>query len=318
MLLKFLILSLLSGLLSVAQAAQVTHTVQNINGRVEIHVQPNIGALDILFVVDDSGSMHPHQNRLRANVPAFVQNLMKQNVHLQVGITTTSECFYSNKVCDGKFGQGFLSSHDPYFLSKLNQGLDVGVNGSATEKPLEMARKALSENLEPGFLRPGAHLAIIFLTDEDDVESRGSLEEYVQFFSTVKSSPSQLKVVSIQAELTPSCRSMGSVGKANLKKVVEGLKGSLISICDENYGEQLSQIGWGLGSTIALEVPLLIMPDVASIVVTSGSHTLTPGDIHRGWTYDSEKNTVVLGSKIDWTVLGGQDLIISFVPFEWR
>lgn len=316
---KFLFSFLLSGLLSVAQAAQVTQVVQDIKGRIQIHVQPTMSALDILFVIDDSGSMHDHQKNLRSNIPLFVQNILDQGVHLKVGVTTTSDCYKGNpsKSCDGNFEAGVLDSKNANFLEHLNQSLDVGVSGSATETPLEMARKALSQNRHADFLRPEAHLAIIFLTDEDDIASPGSLDEYIRFFSSVKKSPSQMQVASIQTDLTPSCRSV-SPSKGNLQYVVESLKGKLISICSQNYGELLSDLGLSLGNIINTEIPLFVEPDLASLVATYGSYTLPRGDLYQGWIYDSQKNSLLLGSKINWSALGTHELIISFTPRQWK
>jgi hypothetical protein len=45
----------------------------------------------------------------------------------------------------------------------------VGASGCGFEQPLAAARRALSNNpANAGFLRPSAHLAVLFLTDEDD------------------------------------------------------------------------------------------------------------------------------------------------------
>ncbi|MBW2732371.1 MAG: hypothetical protein JRH20_08235 [Deltaproteobacteria bacterium] len=48
----------------------------------------------------------------------------------------------------------------------------LGTEGCGFEQPLEAARRALDQdpghNVNPGFIRPNARLAIIFLTDEDD------------------------------------------------------------------------------------------------------------------------------------------------------
>ena len=44
----------------------------------------------------------------------------------------------------------------------------VGDNGCAIQGPLEAMKRALSAGRNPGFLRPGALLGVLIVTDEDD------------------------------------------------------------------------------------------------------------------------------------------------------
>jgi hypothetical protein len=50
----------------------------------------------------------------------------------------------------------------------------LGTGGCGFEHQLESARRALdpAQNVNPSFLRPGAYLAIVFLTDEDDCSAK--------------------------------------------------------------------------------------------------------------------------------------------------
>jgi hypothetical protein len=53
----------------------------------------------------------------------------------------------------------------------------IGVEGCGFERPLEAARRALDPtlNVNPGFIRENASLAIIFVTDEDDCSAQNPL-----------------------------------------------------------------------------------------------------------------------------------------------
>jgi hypothetical protein len=141
-------------------------------------------AVDILFVVDNSGSMVQEQDKLARNFEAFIKLLRGQDINdFQIGIITTD--------ADSSSGQGKLQGTPriiqypqmtqdditKYFV----QNIKVGIGGSPYEKGLESMRLALSPAMRSGynkgFLRDDAVLAIIFIGDEDDCSHPNKLDE---------------------------------------------------------------------------------------------------------------------------------------------
>ncbi len=181
-------------------------------------VLPDKVQTDILFVVDDSGSMADNQANLAANLGAFIDTLAASPVQneFRIGVTNTSiEGFQATPTATPTqaYGAGGPSAGVPYPDGAIlavaqtaagvgisgaflydgaagtwggNRILDagrvslaqdfranvlVGTRGSGREQPFRAARLALSDRLadaNAGFLRPGARLAVFFLTDEDD------------------------------------------------------------------------------------------------------------------------------------------------------
>jgi len=163
---------------------------------------------DILFVIDDSGSMAREQQRVADDLPVFVQELQQTGGlehDFRVGLTTTSvysafqdynsvSYFYYPQagwlrrlpLADGGAGtERYLDGTDPELVPRFSLAVTaVGVNGSGQETPFEATRIALDNALAPaepadggpanhGFLRDGARLMVIVVTDEDDCsESR--------------------------------------------------------------------------------------------------------------------------------------------------
>jgi hypothetical protein len=181
---------------------------------------------DILFVVDDSGSMKSSQDNLRDSFGKFIARLDASPVKnaYQIGITTTSVDY---AVAAGTFATTFppstyecpapgnpwslppdppasagdpfpagalvrvdgntdqcsrrqfetgtpriLAAGSPTLVADFTANVFVGVVGSGKEQGLRTARLALSEPLlsgaNAGFLRPGARLAVIIVSDDDD------------------------------------------------------------------------------------------------------------------------------------------------------
>jgi hypothetical protein len=172
---------------------------------------------DILFVVDDSGSMADNQANLAANLGAFIDSLAASPVQndFRIGVTNTSIEGYKTSAAtnaiqaytagpavgvpypdgailavaqsaagagiSGAFlydaaagawgGNRILDAGRVSLQQDFKANVLVGTRGSGREQPFRAARLALSDRLadaNAGFLRPGARLAVFFLTDEDD------------------------------------------------------------------------------------------------------------------------------------------------------
>jgi hypothetical protein len=135
--------------------------------------------LDVLFVIDDSFSMAPHQQALADNYPSFADWLLDSGIDVHIGVTTTS--VDTSGVCshpDAAGGrllsfQGVRwvddSTPDPsQVFARLSQ---PGTNGSGCERGLSATRLALDEALVPpnaGFRRADAALHVVVLSDEED------------------------------------------------------------------------------------------------------------------------------------------------------
>ena len=155
--------------------------------------------LDILFVIDNSGSMKGEQDNLVANFPTFISVLQQiegglPNVH--IGIVSTNVGAAGQASVPGCSGQGddgnllvkagctgltgqFIrdiaradGSRDTNYTGDLSTLFScmatLGTGGCGFEMPLESAYRALQPGKNPGFYRSGAYLAVIFLADEDD------------------------------------------------------------------------------------------------------------------------------------------------------
>ena len=152
--------------------------------------------VDILFVIDNSGSMRLEQVSLAANFPEFINVLSAiegglPNVHIGVISTDTGA---DGAVCSANGDNGELQGtdaqgtgcappSDKYIRDIGDTGTinytgtlaetfsciaELGDDGCGFESPLDSVRRALSTGANPGFVRENALLAIIFITDEDD------------------------------------------------------------------------------------------------------------------------------------------------------
>lgn len=163
--------------------------------------------LDILFVIDNSNSMREEQEAVARELTAFVDEIKKAGGVRQdfnVGVITTSVYQHSSQngvvffreyptqsgrlqpvpdrgadggVVLGTGTERLLTGEDPELVDKFSRLVQQGVAGSGQETPFEAVRLALMSDLikkplaeggNGGFLRDGARLLVVVLTDEDD------------------------------------------------------------------------------------------------------------------------------------------------------
>jgi hypothetical protein len=169
--------------------------------------------IDILFVIDNSGSMGSEQQALVQTIDGLFEGLRSASSgklpSLRVGVVSTDlgAGNYSLPSCEVTGGDGAkllnrpgvagcVAPTDPWIA--LDEGLQInvpgakptaaaaadafrcigaiGIQGCGFEMPLAAARRAVNPklNINPGFLRQGAALLIVFVGDEDDCSARNA------------------------------------------------------------------------------------------------------------------------------------------------
>jgi hypothetical protein len=158
--------------------------------------------IDILFVIDNSGSMGEEQASLASNFFNFINVLEGiegglPNVHIGVVSSNVGAGGQPISACTGDGDNGRLQNvprmpgcepPSGYFINYDNSTgtptqnyvgslqdtfaciARLGINGCGFEQHMESMKRALDgRNPEnANFLRPNAHLAVIFIADEDD------------------------------------------------------------------------------------------------------------------------------------------------------
>lgn len=263
-----------------------------------------IQKIDLLFVIDSSGSMCEEQAQLRDNANRIVQRLTERSVDFQAAIITTdlmdsTAAGQLQSIPDAVPGPActvevniddcpntlspILRVNDPAYLQgepldantlqALQRDLGclftVGTSGSGFEMGLEASRLALTPPLlnttNAGILRDDAHLAVIFITDENDCSFEGNAisltnanqcewsrdnltptSEYIDFYNNLKTAPWRVLVTGIIApdddnrydapsEVLPSCISSLGTGYAGYRyqEVFDAFSAPALNICAE-------------------------------------------------------------------------------------
>jgi len=146
--------------------------------------------MDLLFVIDNSGSMMQEQTNLIANFPTFVNVLDASGLNYRVAVTTTARNYNYNiatplgnipastsgesgeMLKKGSMTKRWLDKGDPNLSATFSTLANVGTGGSGDEMPLGGMRDAFEDRMADGtnmgFHRPNALLGVVILTDEND------------------------------------------------------------------------------------------------------------------------------------------------------
>ena len=140
------------------------------------------GKIDVLWVIDNSGSMKASQQALADNFSRFIEKFNAKKYDYRLAVTTTDayRVLFKGAPTFAQFRDGTdLTSHTgvrivtpdtanlvPTFMTNVLQG----TNGVGDERAFQSFREALKSplNAEHGFPRPDAFLAVIIVSDEDD------------------------------------------------------------------------------------------------------------------------------------------------------
>ncbi|MBK7858777.1 MAG: VWA domain-containing protein [Archangiaceae bacterium] len=177
------------------------HFAVNVPRQCDLYRQLSVRKVDILWVIDSSGSMAPKQDRLAAQFKAFTDQLVAANppidFHIAVISTDTDDPATRGELRTWTLGattRNYISCQ-PLLTGGVEcntqvSGTDggtasavaafdqlgrVGVNGSAQERGLYAAYLALtnpvnvsSQSAGEKFIRADAALYLVFVSDEDD------------------------------------------------------------------------------------------------------------------------------------------------------
>lgn len=152
--------------------------------------------IDILWVIDNSGSMQTSQQNVISNFNSFIQRFQTLNYDFNMAFISTdafldvvsgasthrnSYCIAFDKKCsvfrDGPGKNATASYHSGVpIINKLtanitnvfNLNAAQGTQGYGDERAFQSLKAALSNTANTGFRRDDAYLAIIIVSDEDD------------------------------------------------------------------------------------------------------------------------------------------------------
>jgi hypothetical protein len=289
---------------------------------------PFVEKVDVLWVVDNSGSMSDKQQNLANNAARFIQHATGSGIDFHLAVTTTAMVPYVGGIVNcpggangGEAGRFFpvdnslpriLTNQTPHVEKVFAELVQVGVC-HWIEEGLETAKTALSPPLinnakapntplpndgNAGFLRDDARLAVIYVTDEDDIVAAPNgaskilspipVQTYVNQLLGLKPGRPDMVTASAIIALPGSCGgNVDGVGTRYIQ-LVQQMGGTIADICSPDWGGVIDAIA-AAAFQPQLSFPLTKTPDDRNITVTVNG-TMVPDTgaaAQQNWRYNT-------------------------------
>lgn len=222
--------------------------------------------VDILFVIDNSGSMQYEQQSMASRVRNFLD--VVKGLDWQIAVTTTDPNHAT--LGDGRLvplanmSNSYIlksSMDDMNARSILGNTLQRSEVGSPLEQGIYVTYRAIERSLasaggNTNFIRQDAALAVVLISDEDE-SANGPKNDPANFLKYIQSTFNGQKPVSFHSIIARPgdqvCLGPGGQGAVpgyryeQLSKLTGGVIGD---VCATDYGAQLNGIGEGVKKTL--------------------------------------------------------------------
>ncbi len=248
-----------SGGYGIANGSDVFHQNQNSDKK-----------LDLLLVVDNSGSMSDEQDKL-ANLEPLLDFVKSADWSVAVTTTDASESNLRLLLEKGDGSQSFETQKN-LFEAAID---GLGTNGSGHEQGIPMAIKGFGMK-KPGtndsWVRPDSMAAVLIVSDEDNCSTGGSCpkqpQDLVDYFTNDlnRNVGDTAKVYALVQRNSSECNTAYNVGNRYVDAV--NMTGGISQpICAASYEQVLSAISADIGTTLEINFTLSQIPIEDSIVI---------------------------------------------------
>jgi hypothetical protein len=252
--------------------------------------------VDVLWVVDNSGSMETVVENVRSNFEFFITEFLTLGLDYHMAAITTDMDDGSQS---GQIqGEVLLSSmSSSYVEGNFLSSVDVGSGGSADEEGFNATKAALTSPLvngaNAGFLRDYENgeevgLTIIVVSDENDNSSMDA-SSYVTWLKSLKDDPTKARFNAFID--TGGGDPFGVNYGAKYIEAANSTDGFVTDIYSENYEAAMQEISFAAAGMV-VSFTLERTPMSLSTMKVYANGQEVPQDLYNGWTYDSASNSL--------------------------
>ena len=250
---------------------------------VDVHDQGEVVPADILFVVDNSGSMIANQTQLANNFDTFINVFAASGVDYQIAfITTDSPEFVGDIITP--------LTPDPV-AEATSQIAAIGYSGNHVEKGFELTYEATSSggdaSIGSSFLRDGARLVVIWISDEDDFSTVMPLGvDMASHLYSLKTSSSMAIAHAVAGDIPSGCTGNGgATAGTEYNNAVNAMGGTFLSICAEDWGTPMEELARESLGLVEFDLSQRAIEDTIWVTVDS--------TINTDWTYNDSGPSII-------------------------
>ncbi len=308
--------------------------------------------VNILFVVDNSGSMKNYQKKMSENIELFANSFFENaRVDFRIGVVPVYDSKYLNDktvyVPSGVRKMNalgelvglrdeagslipnklFITRETPNPKAVLKNTVLLGTQwGPEAEESFSpvLAITEQKRNLEKnqGFYQADAYLAVIFLTDADDVTPGLSADDFYERLVELKNGDrSKVLIAAALPNLnnkTAACSKDGRGPVQSFPSLLSISGGIFADLCSDDFGTHLAEFGQHLVQRVATQRKQLdYTPDISTLKVTYGTNSSPDAQVlerPRDYGFNPETNEIELGPYLKLQRIDGASLRITAKP----
>jgi len=295
--------------------------------------------VNVLFVVDNSGSMQSYQDKLVRNIELFSNRFFKnKRIDYKIGVVPVYDSKYLNDQTVYRSGKRKMNAlgellplkgldpadrQDQLYITRqtlnpqkvLQETVAIGTQwGPEAEESfspaLAIADSEINSQKNQNFYDADAYLALIFLTDADDVTPGLSGEEFYQKLVQLKNGDrSKILIAAALPNLNNTSSGCEKDGRGPVQAFPSllAVSGAIYAdLCSEVFGSRLADFGKYLVQRVASEhIALNFTPDIESLEVSYGpigsleTERVKIARGPQGYLFDPEKNQVIISPDIE-------------------
>ena len=270
-----------------AKHSDVMHKLKQLQGN---------SLVDILWVIDNSGSMQQHQQNVINNTQIFM-NQFSQGANLlnwKMGLISTDK---SDNPYVG-FGPDLTSQTPNAIRLFQNAVARLGTNGASIEEGFEPMLQVLQAH--PDFVRPHSTLAVIFVTDAQE-QGRDAVQNVLRDLGKIKPVNEVVSYGIFWTQDLGCSWNTGGEDDWNVKgsrygEFIRQTNGKTYPLCSSNFGSNLADLGKDLVSRVTSPKLFLdTVPRSSTLKVYYKNKLLKGGVPGTGgyWYYDQKLNAIV-------------------------
>ncbi|MCB0349302.1 MAG: hypothetical protein KDD37_10740, partial [Bdellovibrionales bacterium] len=311
--------------------------------------------VNILFVVDNSGSMDGHQATLKANIAKFADTFFKNpRLDYKIGVVPVYDSTYldgqahcrlktdvrkMNKFAELvplKNADGSVMAESVPFITRdtanaeevLKQTVALGTQcGPEAEESfspvLGVIDPQINQTKNSNFYDKDAFLVVIFLTDADDISPGLNAGQFYEKLVAAKGGDRSkvLIAAALPDKERPGC-TVDSVGP-QFADLISISNGSRFNLCSNSFGTELVTFGNVLVEKVAQQrIELDFIPDTR-LKITYGKkgmrdeemQTIEP-NVDGGYTYLPGTKTIILQANLNINRIEGGEIFITAYPID--
>lgn len=234
------------------------------------------GMLDLLVVIDNSGSMIEEQKNLSTKLAPLLSQVGKANWQIAVVTTDASKALGCQRA--------LIRKSDADYSLKFQDAINAGVDGSGLERPFYQAVSGLKSDClgAKKWVRPGSTVSVLIVTDEDNchIDAAGGygcqgqsdldskyLTDYLSSIRTIGKDARVYGLLWHPQDTKPCSSALKQATK--VAEAIQVTSGTWGSICDTDYTSTLTAISKDIAQIVKYEFDLAQEPDSGTLVITA-------------------------------------------------